>query len=102
MDSSEIPSNNGPLQPPRYNWALLAHRQLRVSEFTRHVGKLCARREIDIYRLAQCLTVDPTELLEMINGRLLPTNAVLSGLALELDTDGRYLEKLAEKIQPNE
>ena len=42
--------------------------------------------------------MDPTELLGMINGRLLPTNAVLSGLALELDTDGRYLEKLAERL----
>jgi hypothetical protein len=73
--------------------------QHRVSEFTKHVGELCARREIDIYRLAERLTMDPIELLKMINGRLMPTNVVLSGLARELDTDVRYLEKLAEEIR---
>jgi ribosome-binding protein aMBF1 (putative translation factor) len=77
-----------------------------VSEFTKHVGDLCTRRELDIDRLAERLTMDPTELLKMINGRLMPTNVVLSGLARELDTDLRYLEKLAEEIhlgdQPDE
>ena len=47
-----------------------------------------------------------TELLKMINGRLMPTNLVLSGLARELDTDLPYLEKLAKEIhlgdQPDE
>jgi ribosome-binding protein aMBF1 (putative translation factor) len=77
-----------------------------VSEFTKYVGDLCTRLEVDIDRLAGRLTMDPTELLKMINGRLMPTNVVLSGLARELDTDLRYLEKLAEEIhlgdQPDE
>jgi ribosome-binding protein aMBF1 (putative translation factor) len=77
-----------------------------VSEFTKHVGDLCTRREIDIDRLAQRLTMDPAELLKMINGRLTPTNVALSGLARELDTDLRYLQKLADEVhlgdQPEE
>jgi ribosome-binding protein aMBF1 (putative translation factor) len=74
-------------------------RPYRVSEFTKHVGDLCTRRELDIHRLAERLTMDPTELLKMINGRLMPTNLVLSGLARELHTDLRYLEKLADEVQ---
>lgn len=77
-----------------------------ASAFTKHVGNLCTRREIDINRLAERLTMDPTELLKMINGRLIPTNVLLSGLARELDADLRYLEELAEEIhlgdQPGE
>ena len=77
-----------------------------VSEFTRHVGDLCTRLEIGIDRLAERLRMDPTELLKMINGRLMPTNVVLSGLARELGTDLPYLEQLAEEIhlgdQPDE
>ena len=42
--------------------------------------------------------MDPTELLKMINGRLPPTNVVLSSLARELDADVRHLEKLAAEI----
>ena len=77
-----------------------------VSEFTRHVGDLCTLLEIGIDRLAERLRMDPTELLKMINGRLIPTNVVLSGLARELGTDLPYLEQLAEEIhlgdQPDE
>jgi hypothetical protein len=43
--------------------------------------------------------VDPIELLRMINGRSLPTKAIVAGLARELDSDVRYLEKLAEEIR---
>jgi transcriptional regulator with XRE-family HTH domain len=71
----------------------------KVSEFTSYVGQLCAQREIDIYLLADRLTMDPTELLRMINGRLKPTHEVLAGLARELHADGRQLEKLAEEIR---
>jgi ribosome-binding protein aMBF1 (putative translation factor) len=74
-------------------------RQHRVSEFTKYLGDLCARREIDLYRLAERLTMDPTDLIKMINGRLMPTNVVLSGLARELDTDTRLLERLADEIR---
>jgi hypothetical protein len=73
-------------------------RQHRASEFTKHLGDLCTRREMDIDRLAVRLAMDQTELLRMINGRLTPTSAVLSGLARELETDVRYLEALAEEI----
>jgi hypothetical protein len=44
--------------------------------------------------------VDPAELLSMINGNLVPSKAVIRGLAKELDSDPRYLEKLASEIKP--
>jgi hypothetical protein len=37
------------------------------------------------------------ELLRMINGKLVPTRAVIEGLAKELDFDVRYLEKLVDQ-----
>ena len=43
--------------------------------------------------------MDPTELLRMINGRVMPTKAVVQGLARELGSDVRYLEKLVEEIR---
>jgi transcriptional regulator with XRE-family HTH domain len=73
----------------------------QVSEFTRHLGDLCARREIDIHELAERLTMDPAELLEIVNGRMMPTDAVLSGLSTALDSDVRDLKTLAEKMQQN-
>jgi ribosome-binding protein aMBF1 (putative translation factor) len=73
----------------------------QVSEFTRHVGGLCARREIDLYQLAERLAMDPAELLEIVNGRLMPTDVVLSGLSKALDSDVRDLKMLAEKMPQN-
>jgi transcriptional regulator with XRE-family HTH domain len=72
----------------------------RVSEFTKVVGDLCAQHEIDIHQLAERLAMDPAELLQIVNGKLMPTDAVLSGLAEALDSDLRNLRRLAEKINP--
>lgn len=36
----------------------------------------------------------------MINGRSIPTKAVIAGLPKELDSDPQYLEKLAAEINP--
>lgn len=35
----------------------------------------------------------------MINGKEVPTQAVIAGLAKKLDSDPRYLEKLAAEIE---
>jgi hypothetical protein len=40
------------------------------------------------------------QLLDMINGKVVPTRAVISGLAKELDSDVRFLQKLAADIKP--
>jgi hypothetical protein len=40
----------------------------------------------------------PSELLNIINGRVKPTKAVLAGLARKLDSDMSYLERLAAEI----
>jgi hypothetical protein len=63
------------------------------------MGALCATRGTDVYKLGAKLDLDPTDLLRMINGKMVPTEAVISGLARELDSDVRYLEKLAEEVK---
>jgi hypothetical protein len=73
--------------------------QRQVSDFTRYVGVLLSRRQVEIYPLSRRLNMDPTELQRMINGIATPTKAVIAGLARELDTDVRHLEKLAEEIR---
>jgi transcriptional regulator with XRE-family HTH domain len=50
---------------------------------------------VSFYQLGPRLGIDPGELLAMVNGKKIPTKAVLRGLAKELDVDERYLEKLA-------
>jgi hypothetical protein len=76
--------------------------QRKVSDFTRYVGALLSRRQVEIYPLSRHLDMDPTELLRMINGLAPPTKAVIAGLARELDTDVRHLEKLAAEIRPGD
>jgi hypothetical protein len=71
----------------------------RVYEFSKHVGALCARAGKNVYDLAPKVGLLPSELLAMINGRVKPTRAVIQGLAKELDSDARYLEKLAAEIR---
>ena len=60
---------------------------------------MCARKMLSVYQLGQRLGVDPDELLDMINGKKLPTQTVVHGLAKELDVDIRYLERLAAELR---
>jgi hypothetical protein len=70
-----------------------------VYEFSEHIGALCVTRGTDVYKLGRKLGIDPFDLLRMINGRITPTKAVIAGLAKELDSDVRFLEKLAGEIK---
>ena len=70
----------------------------KVFEFSKHIGAICVTRDTNVHELGAKLGVDPIVLLSMINGRVKPTKAVISGLARELNSDVRYLEKLAEEI----
>jgi hypothetical protein len=72
---------------------------MKVYEFSKHVGALCARAGKNVHDLGPSVGVLPSELLDMINGRKKPTKAVIAGLARELNSDVRYLEKLAEQIK---
>jgi hypothetical protein len=74
--------------------------EANVHEFSRYIGALCAARDTDVYTLGAKIGIDPITLLLMINGQIMPTKAVISGLARELDSDVLYLEKLAEEIKP--
>ena len=56
----------------------------KVYEFSKHIADLCATRGTDVFRLGTKLGIDPMELLQMINGKVVPTKEVISGLAKEL------------------
>jgi hypothetical protein len=67
----------------------------KVYEFSKHIGALCVRANKNVHTLGEKLGIDPMLLLRMINGKEVATKAVIAGLAKELDSDPRYLEKLA-------
>jgi hypothetical protein len=67
----------------------------RVYAFPDSIRDFCVRRRTNVHALG----VDPLELLKMIDGRVAPTKAALGELAKEVDSEIRYLEKLAEKIR---
>jgi hypothetical protein len=71
----------------------------KVYEFSKHICVLCATRGTDIIMLAAKLRMDPMELLQMINGKVVPTKTVISGLAKELHSNVS-LTKLAAEIKP--
>jgi transcriptional regulator with XRE-family HTH domain len=68
-------------------------------EFSKHIGALCVTRDTNVHKLGAKLGIDPMELLRMINGKTVPTKAVIAGLAKELGSDVQYLEKLVEEIR---
>jgi hypothetical protein len=72
----------------------------KVYEFSGHICALCATRGTDVFRLGTKLGIDPMELLQMINGKVMPTRAVISGLAKELHSKVSLLTKLATEIKP--
>ena len=69
--------------------------------FSTYVGGLCVNRGTDVFKLGAKLGMDPIELLRMINGRVVPTKAVISGLAKELHSNVSLLTKLASEIKPS-
>jgi len=68
--------------------------------FSTYVGNLCVTRGTDVFKLGAKLSMDPIELLRMINGKVVPTRAVISGLAKELHSNVSVLTKLASEIKP--
>jgi len=72
----------------------------KVYEFSRHISALCATRGTDVFKLGAKLGVEPIELLQMINGKVVPTGAVIGGLAKELHSNVSLLTKLATEIKP--
>jgi hypothetical protein len=53
----------------------------KVYEFTNHIASLCATRGTDVFTLGAKLGMDPMELLQMINGKIVPTKQDTVGLA---------------------
>jgi hypothetical protein len=57
------------------------------------------KHQTNVHKLGVTLGIDPVELLPMINGKAVPTKVIIQGLAKQLDSDPRYLEKLADEIR---
>jgi hypothetical protein len=72
----------------------------KVYEFSKHICALCATRGTDVFILGAKLGTDPMELLQMINGKVMPTRAVINGLAKELHSNVSLLTKVATEIKP--
>jgi hypothetical protein len=72
---------------------------LPVSEFTKFIGSMCARKMLNVYQLGPRLGIEPDELLAMINGRKATPPRIVQGLARELNIDDRYLERLAAEVR---
>jgi hypothetical protein len=72
----------------------------KVCEFSKHIADLCATRSTNVFRLAAKLGMDRIKLLGMINSKVVPTRAVISGLAKELQSNVSLLTKLAAEIKP--
>ena len=68
-------------------------------EFSKHIGALCVKRHTNATALGAKLGMDPMDLLRMINGKVPLNKKVIAGLAKELGSDVRYLEKLAAEIK---
>jgi hypothetical protein len=63
----------------------------KLHQFSTFIGTLCVTRDTNVH--------NGPELFRTINGRAVPTKAIVAGLAKELDSNPRYLEKLAEEIR---
>jgi hypothetical protein len=69
-------------------------------QFSTFIGTLCVTRQTDVHKLGTKLDIDPMELLKMINGKVVPTNSIVSRLARELGCDQAYMQRMAAEIKP--
>ena len=70
-----------------------------VCGFSKHIGALCVTRDTNVHKLGAKLGIEPMELLKMINGKVVPTKAVIAGRTKELGSDLSYLTKLVAEIK---
>jgi hypothetical protein len=49
----------------------------KVYEFSKRIGTLCVTRGTNVHQLGAKLGIDPTDLLRMVNGKVVPTKAVI-------------------------
>jgi hypothetical protein len=70
--------------------------QPQVYEFRKHVGAMCVTRTVSLVRGRAS---SHWSRFVVINGKVVPTKSVVAGLARELDSDPRYLEKLSAEIR---
>jgi hypothetical protein len=71
----------------------------RSTGLSKYMTGLCTQAGIDIYDLGHKLKMLPSELQDMFDGLVKPPEAVIQGLAHELNCDARYLENLLAEIK---
>jgi hypothetical protein len=52
----------------------------KVYEFSRYFGALCVAKGTDVYKLGLKLGIEPSDLLALLNGRTVPSKAIVAGL----------------------
>jgi transcriptional regulator with XRE-family HTH domain len=67
--------------------------------FSTHIGAACATQFRTFADLAEKLKIDVTDLMRQCNGKVPPSNALVKGLAKELDIDESYLNRLADEVR---
>jgi hypothetical protein len=70
-----------------------------VHRFTTYIGEACVKANKGVAQMAPALSVDPKDLLDMINGKIPPPAAIVRGLARELGLDPATLENMAASLR---
>jgi transcriptional regulator with XRE-family HTH domain len=67
--------------------------------FSVTIGENCARKMRTFIDLAEALKMDITDLMRQCNGKVSPSQALVKGLAKELEIDESFLNRLAEEVR---
>ena len=67
--------------------------------FSVTIGENCARKMRTFVDLADKLGIPVEDLMRQANGHASPSNALVKGLAKELEIDESYLERLAAEVR---
>jgi ribosome-binding protein aMBF1 (putative translation factor) len=73
--------------------------QPKLYAFSAHIEAACAKQFRTFADLAEKLGIDVHELMSQCNGEVLPSKALVKGLARQLNINESFLEKLAEEVR---
>jgi hypothetical protein len=68
-------------------------------QFSTHMGAPCAKQFRTFADLAEKLRMPVEDLMRQCNGKASPSEALIKGLAKELDIDESFLNRLAEEVR---
>jgi transcriptional regulator with XRE-family HTH domain len=68
-------------------------------QFSTQIGAACVKKFRTFPDLAEKLKMPVEDLMRQCNGKAPPSNALVRGLAKELDIDESFLNRLAEEVR---